>query len=204
MLKVLLKLWFTAIQYMTVPVNFVLTILLNLEVKRPPNLRITHGTFIVANHQSKIDPFLVTYHVGVKNWTKIVPVRYPVTPDYMDKPMLGFCIRLLGGYNIGSSTIERMQRLLLTRDLLRAKYNILLFPEGKIVRDTDMVADFERGAKMLFSENVPIVFVRLVGLNAKHKFHFWKNPYATLEYSEPLDPSMSIEEKTKRMMDFYA
>lgn len=203
MLNILLKLWFVCIQLMTIPVNFVLTRLLRITVKRPYDLRITHGTFIVANHQSKIDPFLITYHIGIRNWTNVVPVRYPVTPDYMERTILGFFIRLFGGYNIGTTVMERMQRLLLTRDFLRQGYTILLFPEGKIVRDSDMVADFERGAKVLFSENVPIVLVRLTGLNAKHKFHFWKNPSATLEYSECLSPEMSIEAKINRMLEFY-
>ena len=200
---VLLKIWFVCIQFLTVPVNFVLTALLKLKIKRPDNFKIEHGTLIIANHQSKIDPFLISYHIGIKNWTTIVPLRYPVTPDYMNKPLMGFIIRLLGGYSIGENSLERLQKLLFTRQLLKQGYTVVLFPEGKIVRDKDMIAEFQRGVHVLFSENYPVVFVRLVGLNEKHKYRFWKNTRAHFEYSEFLGSDVPKERKVEAMMRFY-
>ncbi len=200
----ILKIWFISIQFLTVPFNFALTRLLKLKAKRPPHLRIPHGTLIIANHQSKIDPFLISYHIGVRNWTKIVPIRYPVTPDYMSRPILGFCIRLLGGYNIGETVMARAQKLLFTRQLLRSGYTIVIFPEGKIVHDSDFVEQFKRGAHMLFSEPCSVVFVRLTGLNEKHKFHFWrKDTRVTLTYSDCINASVPIEEKVAHLAKFY-
>lgn len=201
--KILAWVWFTCIQIATIPVNFILTKLLKLTIERPRDFHITHGTLIIANHQSKIDPFLISYHIGARNWKNIVPIRYPVTPDYMTKPIMGFIISLLGGYNIGSTVLERLQKLVFTRELLREKYTIVIFPEGKITRDSDMVDEFKKGAYALFNENYPVVFVRLTGLNEKHKFHFWKNTRAKLSYSTCYDTTVTKEEKVNAMMEFF-
>ena len=163
-----LKVWFVFAQLLTIPANFFFTRLLKLQVSRPAHFKIEHGTLIIANHQSKIDPFLISYHVGFKHLMSALPIRYPVTPDFMNRPILGLCISLLGGYNIGETPLERLKKLLFTRDLLKQGYSIVLFPEGKIVRDQDMVEDFKKGANALFNENYPVVFVRLKGLNNKH------------------------------------
>ena len=94
-MKLAKKSWFTLIQFATIPVNYILSKLLKLKVVRPSNFHLEHGTLIIANHQSKVDPFLISTHVGKKNILNIVPIRYPVTPEYMNKKILGFFIRLL-------------------------------------------------------------------------------------------------------------
>jgi 1-acyl-sn-glycerol-3-phosphate acyltransferase len=203
MKSILLKTWFFWIQLCTIPVNFIFTLLLKLKIKRPTDLQIKHGTLIIANHQSKIDPFLISYHIGIKNLSKVLPIRYPVTPEYMQKPLTGFVIRLLGGYSIGENSMERLQKLLYTRQLLKSGYTVVIFPEGKIARDQDMIADFQRGVNVLFSENYPTVFVRLVGLNEKHKYRFWENSRAHFEYSHCYDAAVSKETKIAAMMRFY-
>ncbi len=199
----LLKVWFVCVQLLTVPVNFLFTFLLQLRVKRPENFTLQHGTLIIANHQSKIDPFLISTHVGFKNLRTMLPIRYPVTHEYIKKPFTGFVIRLLGGYSIGENSMERLQKLLYTRQLLKSGYTVVIFPEGKIVRDRDMVADFQRGVQVLFSENYPTVFVRLVGLNEKNKYQFWKNSNAYFEYSPYYDKNTPKETKIAAMMQFY-
>lgn len=117
--------------------------------------------------------------------------------------MLGRCIKLFGGYTIGETVLERLQQLVRTRTLLHSGYTVLLFPEGEIIRDSDMVGTFKRGAHVLFDEEYPILLVRLSGLNKVHRFRFWKNKGATLTYSEYLDPALSREEKLLRMQQFY-
>ena len=203
--NILLRTWFVIIQFLTVPPNFVFTRILHLTVERPHDFKIPHGTLIIANHQSKIDPFLISYHVGIKNWTSIVPIRYPVTPDYMNKHIMGFIICLFGGYNIGNTPLERLKKLVYTRELLRQKYSVVLFPEGKIVRDRDRVAEFQKGAHMLFNENYPLVFVRLTGLNRKHYLRFWKNKDKNIKliYSKCYDETVDPKEKIEAMVSFF-
>lgn len=203
MKRSLVKTWFIIIQILTIPANLFLTKLLRLKVDRPSDFKITHGTLIIANHQSRVDPFLISTHIGFKNLHHTLPIRYPVTPEYMHRPILGFCIRLLGGYNIGNDPLERLKKLIFTRSLLKHGYSVVLFPEGKIVRDRDIVADFQKGANMLFNENYPVVFVRLTGINSKHRLHFWKNKTTKLSYSRYYDTSVPREEKIQAMVTFF-
>ena len=197
------RMWFRLIQIMTIPANAVVTWLLRLTIHRPQNLVVQQGTLIIANHQSKIDPFLISYHIGFKNIFRTIPIRYPVTPEYIRRPLLGKCIQLLGGYTIGETPIERLHQLIYTRTLLKSGYTVLLFPEGEINRDSDMVIDFKRGAHVLFNEQYPILLVRLTGLNKIHRFRFWKNKGASLTYSEYLDASHSPTDKIEYMEKFY-
>jgi len=199
----LLKTWFIIAQISTIPVNFVISTLLKLKVERPSDLRLTKGMLVIANHQSKIDPFLISNHIGIKNLRFVLPIRYPVTPDFMSRTFLGFFISLLGGYNVGRNTMERLQKLIYTRNLIKKGYSIVLFPEGKIVPDVNIVTDFKKGANMLFNENYPVVFVRLIGLNNEHKFHFWKNNNTKLIYSKLYGSEVSKEEKIEAMIIFF-
>jgi 1-acyl-sn-glycerol-3-phosphate acyltransferase len=195
--------WFVCAQHCTIPANICVTILLRLKITRPHNFRIPQGTLIIANHQSRIDPFLISYHIGMHNLRHTLPIRYPVTPSYIRRPILGLIIRMLGGYDIGNSTIERLQRLIFTRDLLRKKYTIVLFPEGKIVRERNNIAAFQRGASMLFALQCPVVFVRLTGLNQHHRFYFWEGNKAHLTYSKVYEATLSAEEKILAMEQFF-
>ncbi len=195
--------WFVFAQILTIPANALLTLLLKLKVARPAHLTIKHGTLIVANHQSRIDPFLISYHIGFRNIITTLPIRYPVTPEYINRPILGLIIKLLGGYSIGSTPLERLQKLMFTRDLLKQGYTVVLFPEGKIVTNDTELAEFKRGAEVLFADNFPVVFVRLVGLNEKHKFHFWQNTDAHFEYSDCYEQQYTAAEKALRMISFF-
>ncbi|QQR64561.1 1-acyl-sn-glycerol-3-phosphate acyltransferase [Candidatus Kaiserbacteria bacterium] len=198
-----LKKWFFFIQILTIPANIIFSCLLQLVVERPPAFKTTHGMLIIANHQSKIDPFLISYHIGIRNILTTIPIRYPVDHKYISKPFIGFCIRLLGGYDIGGNHMERLKKLVFTRNLFHRGYTVVLFPEGKITRDSDMVDEFKRGASALFNENYPVVFVRLTGLNTKHRFHFWKKSCTKLSYSVPLGSDVSREKKIETMIEFF-
>lgn len=197
------KIWFSIAQLLTIPANFVLTRILKLKVSRPTGFKISRGTLIIANHQSKIDPFLISYHIGIKNWSTMIPIRYPVTHEYMELPILSFFIKLLGGYNIGKTAMERLKKLAFTRDLLKKGYSVVLFPEGKISREVEKINEFQRGAEMLFTYNYPVIFVKLTGLNDKHKYHFWKNKSTKFEYSEFLGVDVPAAKKVEAMMEFY-
>ena len=199
----LLKAWFIFIQILTIPPNILVTFLLRLKVERPKDFKTSHGMLIIANHQSKLDPFLVSYHIGIKNVLRTIPIRYPVDHAFMSKPILGFCIRLLGGYDIGGNTIDRLKKLVFTRNLFRRGYTVLLFPEGKIIRNSDQIDEFKRGASALFNENYPVAFVRLTGLNTPHRFHFWKKTHAKLTYTTPINRDTPQNKKIDAMVKFF-
>jgi len=198
-----LKIWFITMQLFTTPVNTVVTKLWKIQVIRPSDFKITHGTLIIANHQSKLDPFLISHHVGAKRWKNILPLRYPVTPYYMKKVPLGIFIRLLGGYNIGENPLERLKKLYLTKELLKEGNTIVIFPEGKITRDTDTVSEFQKGSEKLFAENYPVVFVKLTGINQINPWKFWMDHSPKIEYSQYYDESYDPAQKLAAMQEFF-
>jgi 1-acyl-sn-glycerol-3-phosphate acyltransferase len=151
-----------------------------------------------------MDPFLISYHIGVKNWTTIVPIRYPVTHEYMSGKIITLFIKLFGGYNIGETPLQRLKGLTLTRDLLRKKYSVVIFPEGKINYTEQEVAAFRKGVEMLFSYEYPVVFARLTHLNRKDRFAFWRSSHrASIEYSRLFPQHSSKTEKINHMLTFF-
>lgn len=121
----------------------------------------------------------------------------------MSHPFFKYVLGSLGGYDIGENPIERMKKLLYTRDILRRKGSVLLFPEGRINKTGYIdCSQFKDGVAMLFYEETPIVFVRLTGF-----FGFsWRTPSGAgkraLEYSEVITEGTS-EEKLLIMQGFY-
>lgn len=152
-------------QFATYPIDWWLSRRIRLKAHVPQNFFVPRGTLVLANHRSLFDPFLVTYHLGPQNWLSSVPLRYPTTPDYARRPILGRAIAMLGAYDIGKTPVEKAKKLLYTRDLLDRSRTVLLFPEGKIVAEGHLVAEFQRGVNMLFARDYPTVFVRLSGFN---------------------------------------
>lgn len=187
-------------------INPIYMYLCRIRIIRPNNFHIPKGgVLLISNHQSKFDPFAITCGVGMKNFVNsICPTRYPVTSEYMRRPFLGRVISLIGGYDIGDTTVERMKKLLYTRELLVAKkQNVLIFPEGKINRTIDLsTEEFQKGVEILFRNNIPIIFVRLTNLNTITWLNFFKKTEKTIRYSNILINATS-EEKMNKMIEFY-
>ena len=204
-MKISLRLWFCFTQLLTIVPNLIATFLLGLKISHAPGFKIEPGTLIVANHQSKFDPFLISYHVGYRNWLPLIPIRYPVTHEYMSGGILRIFISLLGGYNIGETPVQRLKGLARTRELLKSKYSVVIFPEGKINYTADDIDTFKRGVEMLFSYNYPVVFVRLEGLNRPLQFPFWSNKQnRSISYSAFYGEEVSANEKVSLMLQFYS
>lgn len=193
--------WFTAAQLATCPMDWWLSRRIRLQVSIPPHFYVPRGTLVLANHKSLFDPFLVTFHLGRQNWITSVPTRFPTTADYTSRPILGPVIKMLGSYNIGRTAIERAKKLLFTRELLDHKHTVLLFPEGKIVNEGKVVAEFQQGAKMLFAHDYPTVFVRLSGFNTRSFLHPSTVTDARMVYSEVIRGS--ADEKLERLREFF-
>ncbi|MEK7604202.1 MAG: lysophospholipid acyltransferase family protein [Patescibacteria group bacterium] len=187
---------FRTTQLITYPFNWWLSRRIKLTARVPYTFSVPRGTLVLANHRSLFDPFLIAYHLGMENWLHTIPTRYPATPDYTLRPILGSVIRALGAYNIGRTPMERAKKLVFTRDLLDRGCTVLLFPEGKIVDNGEVVAEFQRGIKMLFAQDYPIVLVRLSGFNT----HSFLRPHtvadARIEYSPVIrgTPEMKLEQ----------
>lgn len=136
-----------------------------LRAKRtlPENISVlTNGSLLVANHQSKMDPFIVLAHLPFSTFRKIVPIRFPVHHDFMKLRRFRYPLSLLGAYDIGGTPWAKMLGLLRTKKYLDDGTTIFLFPEGKI--NQAAVGEFEQGIELFIKDGRQIILVRLDGL----------------------------------------
>lgn len=171
-------------QWATRPFIFFFGLILRIHVEQPDPFLIPPGTLILANHQSYLDPFLIAFYLGYKNWLHLLPIRFPVKSSVIRNPWVALPIRALGGYNIGSTPIERARKLLLTRELIETRRTVILFPEGTITSNGEMIGDFKMGAQTLFSTGCPIVCVRLKGFTKQAFVKSFLTNGFSIAYSE--------------------
>jgi 1-acyl-sn-glycerol-3-phosphate acyltransferase len=201
--KKIANMWYTFVQLCSIPFEIFILRYFYIKINRPNTFNLPPGVLFIANHQSRVDPFLITYCVGFKNLKKILPVRFPITSKYMSQPFFKYFLGSLGGYDVGVSSMDRMKKLLYTRDILRRKGSVLLFPEGRINKTGYIdCSQFKDGVNVLFYEDTPIVFVRITGFLG----FSWSAPTGTLrrtiEYSEVITEG-TPEEKLSMMQEFY-
>ncbi|OGM95876.1 MAG: hypothetical protein A2816_00085 [Candidatus Yanofskybacteria bacterium RIFCSPHIGHO2_01_FULL_39_44] len=165
------------------------------QITRPQGLRVPRGTLIVSNHQSFLDPWLVCHYIPLKDVLTMLPLRYPVTPEYIRRPILGFFIRCFGGYDIGYTSLEKAKRLLYTRDLIHAGYTVMLFPEGKLEKEG--LGEFQKGVDMLAQEDIPLLLARISGINNGFDFSRVRLKFSSLIKDVP------AEEKVGRIYEFF-
>ncbi len=200
---IIAKFVYTFFQLCSIPFEMFILRYFYIKVSRPVLFDLPAGVLFIANHQSRLDPFLITYCVGFKNFLKILPVRFPITPEYMLRLRFKYILGSLGGYTIGTNPMVKMKKLLYTRDILRRKGSVLLFPEGKINKTGYIdCSQFKDGVNVLFYENTPVVFVRVKGF----LWFRWRNPTAfgkrSIEYSEVIQEG-TPEEKLAKMQAFF-
>lgn len=123
------------------------------------------GSLVVANHQWFLDPFVVLAHLPFAALLALLPIRFPVKHKFMKNKHWQW-LRLVGCYDIGATPREKMVGLYRTRQLLRQRVTIFLFPEGNVNR-SGQVGELQQGIEFLVIENTPVMFVRLQGFHRR-------------------------------------
>jgi 1-acyl-sn-glycerol-3-phosphate acyltransferase len=113
----------------------------------------------------------------------------------MRRPFLSTLIWCFGGYDIGETVLEKGKKLLYTRNLISSGYTVMLFPEGKIKKDK--IGEFKKGMHMLVQEDIPLLLVRISGIQSRFDF---KNIKLTV--SNVIQNS-SAQEKTIKIERFF-
>lgn len=181
----------------TVPVG---TLIMGIRAERPKNFSMEPGTLIISNHQSKSDPFFIVRHLGWNNYVHNLPIRFPVTPYFMTMPIIGHYLWLLHCFNVGSSNVDRAKALVKMRGLLQQRKTVMLFPEGRCIKEGNSVETFHRGIDILLTEDTPLVLVRLRNFNSWSPWHRKHRP--TMQYYA-VPRSLTLEQKRAQIARFY-
>jgi 1-acyl-sn-glycerol-3-phosphate acyltransferase len=106
----------------------------NPEISIPNNLELKKPVLIIANHNHRLDPFLLTL-LPFSLIRKLIPVYFPTAEVYHKNILLSFLIRPLGSYPIKRWSWSFESIFDKTLKDLQKKKTTLIFPEGQIVRD---------------------------------------------------------------------
>lgn len=195
-------LFFSIIQILSIPLIYFLYVVLKPQITKPKGLVVPRGTLIISNHQSVFDPWFVGNFMGLRNLLKNLPMRFPVTPKFFRRPFMGTFIWCFGGFDIGLTPLEKAKKLLFIRELIHKKYTVLLFPEGRIVKDKVNQAEFKRGMTMLASEDIPFLVAHIDEIPEVSEMTF-RNSGIKIRYSNIIK-NVSSEEKMNIIQEFFS
>lgn len=183
----------------TIPVGY---FLMDVEIKKPEKFKIERGTLIISNHQSKSDPFFITYHIGWFNAFFNLPLRFPTIHTFMDMPLIGLYLRTLYCFRVGATNHEKVKALFQMRDFLKQKHTIVLFPEGQRIKVGNKVESFHVGFDLLLrEESIPLVLVRIYYFN--NWFIFKRKNNRPKMVFKMVDKEISLIQKREIITDFY-
>lgn len=122
------------------------------------NIPAKDGVIIASNHQSYIDPFMIS--IGIKR-----PLRFLAWNVALDWPFVGKLMRLLGAWPL---QVEGSDPATIRRSLqwLREGEAVMIFPEGGRGQPDGSMERFKAGAvRIALEAGVPILPVTIRGAN---------------------------------------
>lgn len=124
-----------------------LKIFTNFEIRGLKNLKeITRPFIVVTNHESHLDPQLVG--VALFHRPTLFPLRYMTKNEFFRIPIFNLLIWLLGSFKahrkqgIGKSLLTPIR-------ILENGGGVIMFPEGRIIKDRPRIGEGRRGAAIL-------------------------------------------------------
>jgi len=124
-----------------------LTLFTRLEVHGKENIKdISKPFVVVSNHESHLDPQLIG--VALLQRPGLFPLRYMSKNEFFKIPVFNLLIWLLGAFKaqrkkgIGKS-------LLVPTKILEKGGNVIMFPEGRIIKERPKLGEGRRGAAIL-------------------------------------------------------
>jgi 1-acyl-sn-glycerol-3-phosphate acyltransferase len=140
----------------------------------------------VANHPSRIDPFLMFYLFSFKELIKILPLRFMTAEKYMDTSLKSFFLGLMGCYKIDENVLVK------SKELLERGNNLCIFIQGKITKDYSVKPKvgaiyIEKASKNSLIVPVKIHYIGKKGIRKTAKITF-KNSLRHKKFPEDLQP----------------
>ncbi|MCX6729822.1 MAG: lysophospholipid acyltransferase family protein [Candidatus Saccharibacteria bacterium] len=135
-------------------------VLNNLNLPSDPKARY----IIAANHQSRLDAFIITGILSPRFWIRLLPYRYITANQYLYNPRFTWLLWPLGGFPAfhtkrEGSGLEQAQKILISGQ------TVCIFPEGRRSRPYEEKP--KRGVGVL--ANTPRTYVIPIKLQWRHK-----------------------------------
>lgn len=166
--------------------HHIIKLSLRAKIIVPQSLNLNkHPIIIVANHISKIDPFLMTL-LPFSIFRRLTPIRFMTAEYYYNQWLIRQIIRSLGAYPIRkwAWTLEELLRPTMT--LLKNKNTVMIFPEGKIVR-TKMKEKTKLGFTYIISKiDATILPIKIEGLKRKNFFQAIARGKVVIKVGNPI------------------
>ena len=109
------------------------------EVRIEADLSMTRGPLVIAaNHENRFDPFFL----ALLPWRlvrRIVPLAFPTGAYFDSNRLLWFVLRTFGAYRIPRYAWSLDEYLETTAERIRSGRSIMIFPEGRVVREPGAV-----------------------------------------------------------------
>jgi 1-acyl-sn-glycerol-3-phosphate acyltransferase len=142
-------------KFLQIVAEILTTEMFDFKVHGLENIPKTGGVLLVANHQSYLDPVLVSAHLSR-------PVSFMARSDLFDNPWFGRFIRKLHAFPVqrGKGDMAAMRECMRR---LEAGEVLNLYPEGTRTEDGE-VAPLQKGISLLLRKiSVPVVPVAIDG-----------------------------------------
>lgn len=138
----------TIAQYISAVLSLIfLKIFTNLEINGLKNLNELSRPFITAsNHESHLDPQLIG--ITLLHRPKLFPLRFMTKNEFFKIPVFNLLICLLGSFK--AQRKKGIGKSLLTPTRILEKGGaVIMFPEGRIVKNRPKLGEGRRGAAIL-------------------------------------------------------
>lgn len=192
-------------QFITWPLLFIIFhLIFYLKVTGKNNLKLMRDPFIiVSNHVAFYDSFLFRLILGI--FTTHLPLRFMAVKKFQWKSLntlarigvIDLIYSLFGVFTIipGLGIHKNLKK---AREIIKVGGNIVMYPEGKIIKD-DTIGPFKHGAAVLMKE----MGVSMIPISFRLGERGWLRRKLYVNVGKPNNVScdMSVEKVTKSLHD---
>lgn len=162
------------------------------------NLEINEKYIFIANHISKLDPFLICSNIKLKNIFKLIPFRFMVSKEYMDKYWIFAEILWCYSAHFIDKNWNKKHNLDIAQQFLERGETLFIFPEWWIKKQKFWVGAFYLNKKV--DKSKLLLFVIKKQNNNLQIDFLWKKDINKLRKKDLLESSKII---FKNIKDVY-
>ncbi|OGF63168.1 hypothetical protein A2662_00780 [Candidatus Giovannonibacteria bacterium RIFCSPHIGHO2_01_FULL_45_33] len=121
---------------------------------------------IISNHTSFIDHFLIG--VALPFNLKLFPIRTMAKKEQMDRPLIGPCIKTLGGFVSKTKGKNLDELFLVPEEILKNGGVVLMYPEAFIFTDGKLHSTKSGAAELAIRTSATILPIGISGMGHFH------------------------------------